>query len=81
MPYFVGKLKSHMTKNHNEVFEGMISGDPVKGFWSKKANGPAVLWLIKDLDKMNFISKQNEAKNKGLVPASLEGAQQEEKKT
>ena len=80
MAYFVGKLKSHMTKNHNEVFEGIVGGDPVKGFWSKKANGPAVLWLVKDLDKMNFISKQNDAKSKGPTPpASLEGSQEEKK--
>ena len=31
MSFYIGKLTRHVSKNHNEYFDGVIGGVPVRG--------------------------------------------------
>jgi hypothetical protein len=78
MSFYIGKLTRHVSKNHNEYFDGVIGGIPVRGAWSKKANKPDNLCVFIDEEKVNFLSKKNAEKNK--IPASAGTGAPEEKK-
>jgi len=78
MSFYIGKLTRHVSKNHNEYFDGVIGGVPVRGAWSKKANKPDNLCVFLDEEKITFLSKKNADKNKAPAPAAAPG--QEEKK-
>ena len=56
MSFYIGKLTRHVSKNHNEYFDGVIGGIPVRGAWSKKANKPDNLCVFIDEEKVNFLS-------------------------
>ncbi len=78
MSFYIGKLTRHMSKSHNEYFDGVIGGIPVRGAWSKKANKPDNLCVFIDEEKVNFLSKKNAEKNK--APGSAAAGAPEEKK-
>ena len=78
MSFYIGKLTRHVSKNHNEYFDGVIGGIPVRGAWSKKANKPDNLCVFIDEEKVNFLSKKNAEKNK--APCSAATGAPEEKK-
>ena len=78
MSFYIGKLTRHVSKNHNEYFDGVIGGIPVRGAWSKKANKPDNLCVFIDEEKVNFLSKKNVEKNK--APGSAAAGAPEEKK-
>ena len=78
MSFYIGKLTRHVSKNHNEYFDGVIGGVPVRGAWSKKANKPDNLCVFIDEEKVNFLSKKNAEKNK--TPGSAAAGAPEEKK-
>ena len=78
MSFYIGKLTRHVSKNHNEYFDGVIGGIPVRGAWSKKANKPDNLCVFIDEEKVNFLSKKNVEKNKAPGSAAI-GAPEEKK--
>ena len=80
MSFYIGKLTSHMSKNHHEYFDGVIGGIPIRGAWSKKDHRPNSVYVFVDEEKMAFISKKNEAKIKASIPAAPQGPAQEEHK-
>ena len=80
MSFYIGKLARHVSKNHNEYFDGVIGGVPVRGAWSKKANKPDNLCVFIDEEKVNFLSKKNADKNKAAAPAASQAAAEGEHK-
>ena len=70
MPFYIGRITRHVSKNHHEYFDGVIGTSPVKAFWSKKPHTPDVMFICHDEEKINFISKKNEAKGKAAAAAA-----------
>jgi len=59
MSFYIGKLTRHVSKNHNEYFDGVIGGIPVRGAWSKKAHKPDNLCVFVDEEKIKSFNRLN----------------------
>ena len=70
MSFIVGKVTRKVSKLHNEYFVGKVCNMPVRGSWSKKGQDDLCLFL--DVEKINFLAKENK-------PAAETGAQEENK--
>jgi hypothetical protein len=70
MSFIIGKITRKVSKQHNEYFVGKICNLPVRGSWAKKGQDDLCLFL--DLEKINFLAKENK-------PAAEAGAQEETK--
>jgi len=70
MSFIIGKVTRKVSKQHNEYFVGKICNLPVRGSWAKK--GQDDLYLFLDIEKINFLAKENK-------PAAGTGVQEEKK--
>lgn len=59
MSFIIGKLTRIVSSKHNEYFTGTVGGIPVRGAWAKKNQDDLCVFL--DTEKINFLSKKNEA--------------------
>ena len=70
MSFIIGKITRKVSKQHNEYFVGKICNLSVRGSWAKKGQDDLCLFL--DLEKINFLAKENK-------PAAEVGAKEENK--
>lgn len=72
MSFIIGRIIRKVSKQHNEYFVGKICNMPVRGAWSKKGQDDLCLFL--DIEKINFLAKENKP-----AAAAEAGAQEENK--
>jgi len=61
----VGTLKRKVVKG-NEIFDGWVFKQPVKGRWGKQEKNQAVLYLAADYEKMRYLDNNKQALNKEM---------------
>ena len=72
MSFIIGKLSRKISKQHKEYFVGKIGVEPVRAAWAK--NGKDEICIFLDMEKLNFLSQQNESKRQ---PAAEEANKQQ----
>jgi len=77
MSFIIGKLSRKVSKQHKEYFVGKLNIIlPARAAWKKDGQDEICIFL--DVEKVNFISQQNDEKQGTTAPAAVAPEEQKQ---